>query len=405
MALPFISGNRYVAMGADGRFHVYWGGQDIGNYGSQAEAEGAYNARSAQEEQAGSAPPPSAPGSASTAPVGTTSGVSSDAAQLALAAWVAAQQAKANADRLNLLDIPKWQKDAAIAEADLKLRQAAEARASLNDDQRRQLDAQAGALAQAKVFGYSPTLGQGTGAKLQQAANQLRSDPGYQAVAQRAGQGDAQAMAQKRQMEIGIIANTTGLTMEKAAALSGQFEQRRQAMGGALMGPEEIDRFLAQSPEFQTQTLEREQYGTNAALDYMKLRASMSGRPEDAFTYAATIRDTPDSIRNLINSAAARVNLPGLAYPGGQAGQMAMERAALPAGVGLSGPDPRADAAAGMTAANQINPQDYQRANPYLQKMVWAGYGANKLDPDAEKAKYYASLPSYSGASTGTVRR
>jgi hypothetical protein len=180
----------------------------------------------------------------------------------------------------------------------------------------------------AKLMGYSQMLGPGTGAKINAAGEKLRADPAYQAVAQRATAGDQQALAQLKQMQIAEIANQTGLPVERATALHAALAQRRDALGGRLMSAEDIDRFVAQSPDFQAQTLEREQYGTDTALKYLQLRSQMRG-PENAFAYAAALRDTPESVRNLINQAAGRANLPGLAVPAPLTG---------PASAGVLGP-------------------------------------------------------------------
>lgn len=350
----------------------HWCTDDAGNFWRRRDSDPPVsNAGPSQQPGSGTTTPN--PGSASATPTvapasaTATGGIDAAALQWALNAQIAAQAAKTNADRLNLLDIPKWQKDAAIAEADLKLRQAQEARAALNDEQRRQLDAQAAAINAARVSGYMPQAGPRVGDLVAQGWNK--------AVAE--GRANPQTAAAIWHQAVGADANQAAQLAEWGKQYSITF--------GHPPDNDEIDakvRSLGLNP--QAPTLEREQYGTNTALEYQRILASKAGRPEDAFTYAGMIRDTPDSIRNIVNTAAARVNLPGLRVP-------------------TLGQPAQADPAAAMPLANQINPQDYQRANPYLQKMVWAGYGAQGADPDAERAKYLSSLPQWGGPRRGRV--
>lgn len=150
-----------------------------------------------------------------------------------------------------------------------------------------------------------------------------------------------------------------------------------------------------------TPTLEREKYGTDTALKYQEMLNNRRG-PDDAFVYASMIRDTPQSIRDVINAAAGRVNLPGLRYPGSPAGsefgggRMVYDRTAQVM------PDQRPGAPA-LTAPDQLNPQDYQRAPDYLKKLMWAGYEATGMDKQDAQDRYFRSLPAYSGPRSGRM--
>lgn len=321
---------------------------------------------------------PSAPATGS-----PTGSVGASEAQYALNAWIAAQTAKNNADRLNLLDIPAWQKKAAIDDADLKLRQAQEARASLNDEARRALDQQTLAisvgqltgrynggatLAAQQTSGYmsTPGLESGAGSRIIGAADQLRANPAYQELQRRAADGDPQALTQKRQMEIAAIASATGLSMERAGALSNQFEARRNALGGQLMGAEDIDRLIGNDPSFQTPTLEREKEQNANAVSVLTLQSQLRG-PDNAFAYARTLQGVPDSIRQSIGRFATNAGVAGYAGQNdlgpASVGGLVRDATATP-GYGVSGPGRTSYSQAGIAAGDPAIGAQYAAAVP-----------------------------------------
>lgn len=345
------------------------------------------------------------------APGATPGGVGSAEANYALAVWTAAQKAKNDADRLNQLEIPAEQKKEAIDQADQLLRAAAEARNALNDEQRRKLDAATTAATAAKTSGYLPQTGPRVGDLVAQGWNQALAN----------GNANPETAA-------AIWKTAVGADPQQAASMASWGHQYAATFGHPPSNDEIDQKLQSLGLNPQTPTFEREKYGTDTAMEYLKTRATMSGRPEDAFTYASTIANTPDSIRNIINTAAARTGIAGLAYPGQRtvAGDQSQVQMSTPDTRGLASTDGTAgpgspqpvlrtaqslgqasdlDPNTGMPRANQIAAQEYQRANPYLQKMTWAAYGAgNAADPEAEKAKYLASLPQYGGASRGAIR-
>lgn len=350
MALPMVSGQRYVDQNpTDGRWHVYWGGQDIGSYASRGEAEGAYNARSYQEEQAGAGAQPPAPGTASANPTtsaGTGGSVGSAEAAYALSVWTAAQQAKNNADRLNLLDIPAWQKQAAIADADLKLRQAQEARNNLNDEAKREFDRQTLQISIGQLTGkYNGTdtlAAQAQNANLTGYVNQGGS-PTQRVTAAYVQARDA-AVAAGRPFDSKATREYLwqaigGLTPQAAQQLN-QIADEYQARTGQNMPADLADQQVrALGGNTGTPTFAREQEQNANALSVLRLQSELRG-PGNAFAYGRTIQAVPEAIRAAIGQFANRQGIGGYANQTGGVASVGglVTDATGTGGYGVSGP-------------------------------------------------------------------
>jgi hypothetical protein len=198
-------------------------------------------------------------------------------------------------------------------------------------------------------------------------------------------------------------------------------------------------------------TLQREQLESQTALELLNLVAQLRG-PRNAFQQAAVLNNIPGGLQDMLGALAGKYELSGYGSPytnvepvtlanfaqdvmaGGQGytfnppGTQAPANAfnyelsadgtqVYPPGVQAPVEGSQFSTAAPMTPATatavtqtagtaplpwQTNAENYSKLNPYNKELYWAQQEALGFDPDAAKAAFEASLPTYAGPERGT---
>jgi hypothetical protein len=225
-------------------------------------------------------------------------GFNSAAAGLALQAAEAAAQREYLNTRLRLLEIPQMQQQGAAAIEALAQRAAEFAWQKVY--QQGQLDIQRGSFdfdkwqGMAEMTGYLPDTG---------AAKRLVS------AYEQGGRG-AESWAA-----------TLGVGLPEAQRLYAAAQRWQQQPGNE--GKQATDAVLGQLamaeglniPALQGQsTFKREQYQTDTAMKYLMMANDL--KKQNPFAYLATLQNTPNSIRNLVNTALQGMGVGGLQQAG-----------------------------------------------------------------------------------------
>src|SRR5262245_15255412 len=260
---------------------------------SQAEAEQDYNTRTG----GGAAPPAtSAPGATpGAAPPATTSPGASPGASPGSGNYYLPPEltGAANTAVNNAAQIAYYNKRLELdRDISLRLDEREKQRIALEAAR----DAATRAHQEAADTGYTGSRAAGQGQAVMNALNGLRSNPQYAAA-------DG---ATRRQMEAATVAQATGID---TASASQAIERLRSltATTGQASTPALVESVLGQTPGGAgTPTLARETEQNRATMDALRLLSGLRG-PENAFAYADTLANLPESMRQNIQAAMGRL--------------------------------------------------------------------------------------------------
>lgn len=185
----------------------------------------------------------------------------------------------------------------------------------------------------ADITGYTGGAGTaGNGQRVLDAMAALRGEAGYQAVYQRAAAGDQAAVAQLRAMEAARVVQATGgaLTQEQALQAVNQMRATTATAGGYAGAPSQaaqiegilrgiapgtatLDRErdigrldLDREIERGKLGLDQEKEQNSTLVSVLNLLSTLRG-PENAFAYANTLANVPESVRQNIQAAMGRL--------------------------------------------------------------------------------------------------